>query len=278
MNTVTIDEEKMLNLHPIPTDNPKSTNHNDKSFKIVNEGDEIFDYELLSLIDKPTGSSTPLLSINYCEGHLDRLPLKLPNADLNNPQSIVDMVNILTKQGAEAEFKKALDNNENFEQDRAQGDLTAIFSVDSELMKNMLKSAKKRTVHKRAFTSFGHVVNPGCASFYQKDGLTYAVTEGRWILFSERAKWIKKNVSLQEETITFEDSTVMIIRINPGKIGKIFEQGVEKLLDVGTHVFNSGTVSFEGTVAINDNAYFNHGRYHYLRVSRGDYAKVWVGE
>ena len=50
----------------------------------------------------------------------------------------------------------------------------------------------------------------------------------------------------------------------------------ELLLDVGIHVFNSGTVSFEGTKVYANNEYFHHGRYIYLRVPRGKFAKVWA--
>lgn len=217
----------------------------------------------------------PLLSINDCQGHLEQLPLKPPNADLNNPQTIADMVNILTETGAEEEFERALANVDVLE-NTGSGTPPPIYSPDNEMRQGLLKKAKKRASHKKAPGFLGHVVNPGCISFYIKDGLTFAATEGRWFLFSERAKWIKKNVSLQKETICLSDSAVMIIRVNPGKIGKIHEQGVEKLLDVGTHVFNSGVVSFEGTIDISNETRFSHGRYHYLRVPRGLYGKVWA--
>ena len=48
------------------------------------------------------------------------------------------------------------------------------------------------------------------------------------------------------------------------------------LLDVGTHVFNSGTVTFIEKVTYSDKKYFHHGRYHYVRVERGHFAKVWT--
>ena len=62
----------------------------------------------------------------------------------------------------------------------------------------------------------------------------------------------------------------------PGQVGLIRAQGAAVLLDVGTHVFNSGTVSVVGKIAYNDRKHFNHGRFHYLRVERGYYAKVWA--
>ena len=74
---------------------------------------------------------------------------------------------------------------------------------------------------------FGHVVNPGCLSFYTLDGRTFAVSQGRWwvmdgiyifrrwsdankkilltrnirILLSPKAFWIAKNVSIDQEMV-----------------------------------------------------------------------------
>ena len=273
MNT-NIDEEKMLEVHPIPPGSTKSVIS--AQDEVIGE-ENVFDFELLKLIEKPSpNDSTPLLSLHDCEGYLKQLPLKPPNADLNSPKTIADMVNVLTEQGAEDEFQKELVQIIEGDEDRAEGAPPSIYSSDIELMKNLLQRAKKRSSHKKAPSVFGHVVKPGCISLYVKDGLTYAVTEGRWFLFSERARWLQKNVNLQQEKISPSDSTLLIVRVQPGKIGKIYEQGIEKLLDVGTHVFNSGTVTFEGTVAYNDNAYFHHGRYHYLRVARGSFGQVWA--
>jgi hypothetical protein len=69
---------------------------------------------------------------------------------------------------------------------------------------------------------------------------------------------------------------VRIVRVLPGEVGLIREQGTEVLLDVGTHVFNSGIVSVQGKVKYDELKNFNHGRYHYLRVDRGYFARVWA--
>ena len=90
-----------------------------------------------------------------------------------------------------------------------------------------------------------------------------------------KASWIAQNVSLNEDLIKPSSSKVLIVRILPGEIGLVREQGVEMLLDVGIHVFNSGTVAFHGKFKFSVHAFFDHGRYHYLRVSRGQYGKVW---
>lgn len=87
-------------------------------------------------------------------------------------------------------------------------------------------------------------------------------------------KFSHRNVSLDNDQITAGE--VHIIRVLPGEVGLIRAQGSEVLLDVGTHVFNSGTVSIGGKVVYSDQKYFHHGRYHYLRVERGYFAKVWT--
>ena len=78
--STTIDEEKMLDLHPIPPSSTAllGTSSTDAGAPEEDEinADDLFDYESLKLISKPTGPSSPLLSIHNCEGHLDKLPLK----------------------------------------------------------------------------------------------------------------------------------------------------------------------------------------------------------
>lgn len=83
-----------------------------------------------------------------------------------------------------------------------------------------------------------------------------------------------KNVSLDRDHISAGE--VHIVRVLPGEVGQVRVQGSESLLDVGTHVFNSGTVSIGNKVKLSSTKYFNHGRYHYLRVERGYMAKVWT--
>mmetsp|Transcript_732 Transcript_732/g.1483 ORF Transcript_732/g.1483 Transcript_732/m.1483 type:complete len:667 (+) Transcript_732:555-2555(+) len=110
------------------------------------------------------------------------------------------------------------------------------------------------------------------------NGKTFAVSEGRWWLMKSpiKAHWLHghHNVSLDNDKITAGE--VHIIRVLPGEVGLIRAQGTEVLLNVGTHVFNSGTVSIVGKAAYNEKKYFHHGRYHYLRVERGYFAKVWT--
>jgi hypothetical protein len=94
---------------------------------------------------------------------------------------------------------------------------------------------------------------------------------------SYKARWIAQNIALDSDQIQLGNtSQVLIIRVPPGGVGRILDQGVPILLDVGTHVFNSGTIKNAGTILYANHTYFRHGKYNYVRVSRGNYAKVWV--
>lgn len=88
--------------------------------------------------------------------------------------------------------------------------------------------------------------------------------------------WGGKNISLDQDIIRMGEDQVLIIRIIEGNVGLITIQGVHHLLDVGTHVFNSGTVQYLGAKNLACNNYMNHGPYHYVNVPRGKNAKVWA--
>jgi len=261
-------DDNWAEVHPVPPDSSTKA----KSPR----NDDLFNFDMLTLIEKPNSpmnSDSVPLSLQDCVGYLPKLPLKAPNADLKIPQSIVNIVNILTEPSAAAIF---LEQQLTEEEGRAEGAPSSVFAASSDLMKQELKSAEKRTSCRKAPGIFGHVVDPGCISFYKKDGMTFAVTAGRWFL-GFKANWTEQNVSLDNDNlIKPQNSKVLIVRVLPGEVGLIREQGTEILLDVGTHVFNSGTVSFQGKLKYAEKTQFSHGRYHYLRVSRGSYGKVWV--
>lgn len=150
---------------------------------------------------------------------------------------------------------------------------------DSETIVDMINSVEtKKTAHRAAFGSLGHNVRPGCISMYKKYNIFYAVPEGCWWLPDPFAFWVKdfQNQSLDIDLIKTHDSQVLIVRIIEGQVGLITIQGVHHLLDIGTHVFNTGTVQFFGSVTYADKEYFDHGHYHYLNIPRGKNAKVWV--
>jgi len=69
---------------------------------------------------------------------------------------------------------------------------------------------------------------------------------------------------------------VLIVRVLTGEVGLVSEQGTAKLLGGGTHVYNSGTVKLTRKVKYADSTSFSWGPYNYLRVPRGQYAKVWA--
>lgn len=138
----------------------------------------------------------------------------------------------------------------------------------SQLMKDQLRAAKRRISHMKAPGILGHIVLPGCISFYVKDGQTFAVTEGRWMLPNPKAKWVSKQVSLDQDIIQPQGTQALIIRVPPGSVGRILDRGTPVLLDVGMHVFNSGVVVNVGTVKYAQNARISHGPYNYIRVPR----------
>jgi hypothetical protein len=224
--------------------------------------------------DRNTGR---LLAQNLegCEGYLKALPLKAPNVDQKVPKTIADMVNILTVGNAEAQFD-TLQLEQTAPEDRREGAPSSIYNLQTSRVMKSLAGAVK-TCHTSAPGMLGHVVNPGCVSFYMNDGKTFAAPQGRWFLSSYKAKWIARNIALDKDEIQLGiPSQVLIIRVPPGGVGRIFDQGVPILLDVGTHVFNSGTIKNAGTILYANHNFFRHGKYNYVRVSRGEYAKVWV--
>lgn len=245
---------------------------------------ELLSFENLKLVEKPDCSrnakNLPQTLVG-CEGFLQQWPLNAANVNPKKPSTISDMVNILTDPEATAMFKEGeeqlLEESGDVSQSRVEGAVGDVYSYTSSgVMKTLLKAAKRRTCHVRAPGITGHVVNPGFISFYKKDGKTYAVTEGRWLLMSYKARWIAKNIKLDAAEIQPPNSQVLIIRVPPGSVGRILDQGVEVLLDIGTHVFNSGTIVNAGTLKYADHVHIKHGRYNYVRVQRGMLGKVWA--
>jgi regulator of protease activity HflC (stomatin/prohibitin superfamily) len=238
------------------------------------------DFELLKLVERPhSNMNSPNLpqTLEDCQGYLTHLPLVPPNSDKKS-SNIANMVNILTLTEAQDSFAKAAESMTDNEAAPGSGIPPRLFDEKtSPAMKQLLRMANKQCCHVRAPGVLGHVVFPGSVSFYSQDGKTYAVSEGRWMLTSLKAKWLKKNVPINSDKIELgADSKVLILRVRPGEVALVRDLGVELLLDVGIHVFNSGTVSFEGIQVYANSEYFHHGRYHYLRVPRGKFAKVWA--
>mmetsp|Transcript_14826 Transcript_14826/g.21046 ORF Transcript_14826/g.21046 Transcript_14826/m.21046 type:complete len:653 (+) Transcript_14826:67-2025(+) len=235
-------------------------------------------FESLTLVEKPDSplnSSYVPLTLEDCVGYMTKLPLRSPNADSKKPSTIADMINILTDSSAAADFEKEKKKRSD-SGSRREGEPDKVFDYKGEFMQAQVSLAKHVTSHLKAPGVMGHIVKPGCISFYAMNGKTYAVAEGRWWLMKNpvKASWIDRNKSLDDDYINV--GQVRIIRVLPGEVGLIREQGTEVLLDVGTHVFNSGTVSIFDKVSISETKNFTHGRYNYLRVDRGYFAKVWV--
>jgi len=245
----------------------------------------IFDFQQLKLVEKPSLSKVLPQTLGDCVGYMNEFPLLQPNT---NTCSVVDMVNILSIPEAQEELQNAMNlpsyGGEDIWVNEWPGDFKRrqdeVYNNDddSEPLANLKKIADKRTSHTAAPLNFGHIVRPGCISLYSKFGITYAVSEGKWWLPNINAKWITtfNNISLDQDRIQTDDNQVLIIRVIEGEVGLITIQGVHHLIDVGTHVFNSGTVQFCEIVRYSDKSYFGHGPYHYMNIPRGKYAKVWV--
>jgi hypothetical protein len=210
-------------------------------------------------------------------GYLTRLPLRAPNANPKVPTTISTMVAILTDPTASEKFRLALASDDSYGNDcREEGLPSALYSESAGLMKELIKSSNRSIYHVKAIGILGHIVNPGCLSFCKLDGKTFAVTQGRWLLTNVKAAWIAKNVPIDQNKIQIANSQILIIRVPPGSVGCILEQGTEVLLDTGTHVFNSGTVAHVSTLQYANQETFSHGQYSYVRVHRGKFARVWV--
>lgn len=237
------------------------------------DGSKKFDFSELKFIEKPNGSGESVdtmlpQTLEDCVGYLQQLPLFHPNTDAKKPITIVNMVNILSIPESESILEAAASG---------ASQVSDIYSnYHSEPMASLLKSAKGMTKHQKAPFNLGHTVRPGCISMYSRYGVVYAVPEGRWWLPDTMSKWISKNISLDQDVIMSPTKQVLIIRIIEGEIGLITVQGEHRLLDVGTHVFNSGTVQYFGKVEYASKNYYSHGPYHYMNVPRGKYAKVWA--
>lgn len=63
-------------------------------------------------------------------------------------------------------------------------------------------------------------------SFYIRDGKTFTVPEGRWALSNLKASWLEKNVSIDQHRSVGQ---VLIVRVPPGCVGRIYDQGVATL-------------------------------------------------
>jgi len=257
--------------------------HDDTEMKGEQEG--TFDFQQLKLIEQPSISSDALpQTLEDCVGFLSEFPLQQPNAD---NCSVVDMVNILSMPEANNVIKAAMNLPSYGAEDVWMYECPGEYKTRQEQVYNtgesdplvtLKKKSDNEICHVSAPLNFGHVVRPGCISFYYKFGLIYTAPEGKWWLPNVNAKWIKgfKNVSLDQDLIQTSDNQVIIIRVVEGQVGLITVQGIHRLLDVRMHVFNSGTVQFCEIIRYADNSDFSHGPYHYMNIPRGKYAKVWV--
>mmetsp|Transcript_8415 Transcript_8415/g.15214 ORF Transcript_8415/g.15214 Transcript_8415/m.15214 type:complete len:233 (-) Transcript_8415:2200-2898(-) len=176
--------------------------------------EDAFDFTQLKLIEKPDSpwnSHSLPQTLEHCDGYLDKLPLKQPNVDQRNPQTIADMINILTDPAAEEEFERAMDDMTIQQEENKQavsiskGENTHnVFDYNSsDVMIEQLAASNRNVSHIELCFVFGWVTRPGCISLYNKDGKTYAVSEGRWMLTPFRGNWIwgGGNINVNQDII-----------------------------------------------------------------------------
>jgi hypothetical protein len=134
--------------------------------------------KLVDMSDCSRNSPNAPQTLKGCEGYLRRLPLCPPNVDPMKPKTIEDMVNILTIPTAAAEFEEwEASLSEAAQLARLEGKPSPIYDyVGSEVMQRQLRTARNHISHVKGFGIFGHVVKPGCLSFYKRDENIYAGT------------------------------------------------------------------------------------------------------
>ncbi|GKY97732.1 hypothetical protein MPSEU_000731400 [Mayamaea pseudoterrestris] len=276
----------------------------------MSESEPVFSFASLKLVHYPSrndGSdnggaleaSIPPQDLRDCSGYLKELPIRCCNADARKPESLVDMVNILAsnphtqalfdqeikrqemraKRAAAAAIANGSSSNR---QDKLETDGSnttvdplrphSVYDYESsDIMTEAIKVIKHSCCHVHG--PAGHSVAQGCISFYKHNGTTYAAGPGKWLLMSLKAKWIAKNVPVNQQVIVA--GSVFMVQIPLGSIGRIRYQGSHVLLASGTHVFNAGSAVDDGTITL-DTPYWSHGNYHAIRVKQGQLAKVHV--
>ena len=170
-----------------------------------------------------------------------------PNVNQHITESVADMVNILTNPLAAPAFQEELDHavHANGDSVLGSGIKSRVYdSTQSDLMRHQLSLAKSRACHTLAPGIMGMLVNPGCVSFYEKDGMIFCAPEGRWFLPSLGARWMTTNVSILSESAVFKN--VHFVRVPPGTVAEVvFNNGQSCCLGTGLHVFQCPSVGHQ---------------------------------
>jgi regulator of protease activity HflC (stomatin/prohibitin superfamily) len=217
------------------------------SFDVGADGkhDILDEIEKCRLIERP---NTTTLNVNLshdikdCPGFKQDIPTVQPNCFVNYPESIV-----------EAAIKQCSDNRSVACYDRCWG--TAFLE--------------------------------GKLPLYEHNGKVKLSNSGRYRLnFFSRSQWVKSTqqwgttdnngvlcLDLNKEVFVYK--TLLYIRVPVGKYAYVTDNGVQKILDEGAHVFNKGTTTFQD-FQDSSQFYMNNGGVHIVRCPRGKYAKVWV--
>jgi regulator of protease activity HflC (stomatin/prohibitin superfamily) len=126
----------------------------------------------------------------------------------------------------------------------------------------------------------GMVIPPGCIRLIESNGSIFAVGPGRWVLkqhlkLTGYARWVSNDVINVTNKAVVQQGPLTICRVGPNEIGLAFEHSTTPvLLSPGLHVYNVPSFRFDKTVDVKER-YVQHGTFHILQVTRGNYALVW---
>lgn len=121
----------------------------------------------------------------------------------------------------------------------------------------------------------GKLVPQGSIGLVSHNGKIEAVPEGRWWipLLCSRTTW-RGIQSLTFDRVVAEGA-LTVVRVPRGSYGLGSRGGQNLLLGEGLHVYNDALFRFASLVPVSK-AHIQHGPLHVVRVTRGEYAKVWV--
>jgi regulator of protease activity HflC (stomatin/prohibitin superfamily) len=235
--------------------NPGSSGNNvpDGSSTLANSAvldmaaDVMDEIENCKLIEKPTTTTVNVdltHDIKDCPGYCPELPLVRPNCSVREPTSIVD-----------AAIAQCGDNRSVAKPDRCWG------------------------------TPFLE----GKLPLYEHNGKVKLSNTGRYRLkVLSRSSWVRSQnnyanqnadnngvlcLDLNKEVFVYK--TLLYVRVPVGKYAFVTDNGIQKILDEGAHIFNKGTTTFQ-EFQDSSQFYMSNGGVHIIRVPRGRYAKVWV--
>lgn len=228
----------------VPDGQPSGAGPDDDILKMENV-EVIEEIEKCRLIEVPATTTTSVHlehDIKDCPGAQTELPVQRPNCHVNHPESIV-----------EQSIKQCSDQRSVAKYDRCYG---------YTFLEGKLPLYEHNGKVKLSMTG-RYRLSCWTRAFWVKSQNTYGSAENAGVL----------SLDLQKEVFAYK--TLLYVRVPVGKYAYITDNGVQKILDEGAHLFNKGTTTFHEFQDASQ-FYLNNGGVHICRVPRGKYAKVWV--